>query len=185
MNLCVIVLTNDLKKDIKPPKYYPKVCYEVGGRSMLETVLERVVELKPSRIILMVSKHELFYINKLIKHSDYSKLISYSLFDEKKAISAAKPCYSNKNVLVVPGNAPLLTTKGMLKMISENRNIKINNSLFYLKKEYTEVIDNIEEYSTGDEELLSEKEITRVETKADYDRVNTFVEKKKKKFFKN
>ena len=184
MNLCVIVLTNDLKKDIKPPKYYPKVCYEVDGKTMIETVLERVVELKASRIILMVSKHELFYINKIIKHSDYSKLISYSLFDEKKAISASKRCYSGKNILVVPGNAPLLTTKGMLKMMSENRNIKINNSLFYLKKEYTDVIDNIGEYSIGDEELLSKKEIMIVESKADYDRVNEMV-KKKRKFFKN
>lgn len=186
MNLCIILLTNNLQNDIKPPKYIPKVCYKVGDKSMLEIILEKIVKLKPSKIILMVSKNEIFYINKLIKHAKYSKLISYCIFDrnDNRNISSAKPCYNGKNVLVIPANSPLLSTKGMFRIISENRNIKINNSLFYLKKEYISVIDNIREYSTGDEQLLSERETMIVESQADYDKVREIFEKKNKFFNK-
>lgn len=188
MNLCVIILTNTLNKDIEKPKVMPKVCYKIGGKSMLEICLDNVTRLNPNRIILMTSKYEILHINKLIKHATYSKLISFCIFNNEKnsniGVFLAKKCYENQNVLVVPGNAPLLSTKSMYKIISQKRNIKINDSLFFLKKENLDEIEGISNYSTGDEEFLSKKEILQVETRGQFNDMNVLFEKKSKKFRK-
>lgn len=185
MNLCVIVLTTDLNAVHKPPKFIPKVCYKVGEKTMIEICLENIALLNPSRIILMVSKYDIFYINKLIKHASYSKLISYCIFDNQNnerpyTISLAKNCYSGKNILVVPGNSPLLTSKIMYRMISENRNVKITNHLFYLEKECVSEIDYISDYNTGDEDFITAKEKIQIESVSQYEEIKLLFEKKSK-----
>ena len=170
MNLCVILLTVDLDKETKPPKILPKVCYKVGDKTMLEICIENVLRLSPNKIILMVSKHTIFYINKVLKHSDYSKLISFCIVDnelieDKRKISLAQKCYNGKNVLVVPANAPLLTSKSMYKLIRSNRNIKVNNNIFYLTKENLEQMDFINDLP--EENLLTKKEMLQVRTQSE------------------
>lgn len=171
MNLGVIVMTsffNDIYRII------PKVCYKIGDKSMLEIVLENVSKLNPKIIILMIEKNNIININKLIKHADYAKLISYCIFDNQKInnFSIAKKCYTDKNVLVVPGICPLLTTRSMYKMISLNRNVKINDYLFYLKKSDLEKIDDISEYFSNDENLLPEKETMKIENRKQLEKIN-------------
>lgn len=186
MDLCVIVLTSDIRKETKPPRIIPKVCFKIGEKSMIEMCLENVVRLNPFRIILMVSKHDILYINRAIKYANYHKLISYCVYDTNifdQKISNAKTCYEGKNILVIPGNSPLLNTKSMNKILSENRNLKINNSLFYLKKENSKIIDDIDHYSTKDENFLTANETIQVETRGQYEDILTLfknLEKKKK-----
>ena len=211
MDLCVIVLTSNMEKETKPPKIMPKVCFKIGEKTMLEICLENVIRLNPSRIILMVSKNEIIQINRVIKYATYQKLISYCIYDRERNISESKisetslqnklntsgskanlissqklsnsqTCYEGKNILVIPANSPLLTTKSMNKMISENRNVKINNSLFYLKKDSVHKIDTISEYSSKDEKFLSSNEILQVETRGQYeDVINIFKSNENKK----
>lgn len=184
MDLCVIVLTSDITQETKPPKVIPKVCFKIQEKTMIEICLENVIRLNPVRIILMVSKYDIIHINKIIKYASYSKLISYCIYDNVKhvgeqKISLTKHCYDGKNVLVIPGNSPLLTTKSMYKMVSENRNLKVNNFLFYLKKENIDKVDNITEYSTRDENFLNHLETLRVDTRGQYeDMINRFRKKK-------
>lgn len=184
MDLCVIILTSDITKETKPPKVMPKVCFKIQEKTMIEICLENVVRLNPIKIILMVSKHDIVYINKVIKYAPYSKLISYCIYDnvkyiEDQKISLTKHCYAGKNILVVPGNSPLLTSKSMYKMVSENRNLKVNNFLFYLKKENIDKIDNIIEYSTRDEGFLNDYETLRIETRSQYEDILSYFRKKK------
>jgi len=164
MNLCVVVLTSGLKDS---PRNLPKVCYKIGDKSMLEIVLENVIQLNPNIIILMVERNNITPINKLIKHANYSKLISYCIFDSNKEskISMAEKCYYGRNVLVVPGNGPSLSTKSMYKMISDSRNVKINDKLFYLKKDDVDKIDKIAEYSSEDEKMFPPTETLQIETR--------------------
>ena len=131
----------------------------------------------------MISKHEILHINKIIKNAPYSKLVSYCVFDNgelyEQKISLAKKCYTGKNVLVIPGNSPMLTTKSMNKILSENRNLKINNSLFYLKKDSLNIIDLISEH-TSDSKFLSDLELIQVETRRQYDDMVILFKNKKK-----
>lgn len=189
MDLCVIVLTTNIDKESKPPKVMPKVCFKIEEKSMIEICLENVFRLNPSKIILMISKHEILYINKIIKNAPYSKLVSYCVFDNgevyEQKISLAKKCYTGKNVLVIPGNSPMLTTKSMNKILSENRNLKVNNSLFYLKKDSLNNIDMIAEHNfsnknTNDSKFLTDVELIQVESRGQYDDMVILFKNKKK-----
>ena len=185
MNLCVIVLTSDLDKETRPPKILPKVCYKIGEKSMIEICLENIVRLNPDKIILMVSRHNIFFINKVLKHTDYSKLISFCITDntsndllKNRKISLAQNCYNGKNVLVVPGNAPLLTSRSMQRILSQKQNVKINNNIFYLKEEYLDKIDDISEMTSNN--LLTGKEILQIRTQTELEYVQNIFEEKRR-----
>ena len=183
MNLCAIILTTNLKDPNRSPKVLPKVCYKVGDKSILEICLEHVNRLNPSRIIIMVSKANIIFINKLLKHTAYSKLISYCITDNSKIennkISLAEKCYSGKNILVIPANAPLLTSRSLHRILSENRNLKINDNIFYLKKEHHHKVDIISQFP-DEKNILSIEEIRQIETSGDLDEIKSiFLEKKK------
>ena len=90
MSLCIIVTTNDLNKEIHPPKYQPKVCYSLGDKTILEVCLDHLVQLNPKRIILMVSKNEIQPINRVLKYLSYAKLISYCIFDQERLKDTSK-----------------------------------------------------------------------------------------------
>ena len=177
MNLCVIILTSGLEEEDKIPKFLPKVCYQVGEKSMLERCLDNVIQINPSKIILMVSKHHILFINKLVKHLWYGRKISYCIYQNPRKISSAKRCYARKNILVIPANAPLLTSKNMNQIISTKKNVKINNNIFYMKKEDINEIDKISEYMEDD--ILSKQETLQIETKSQLETVNMIFEKKR------
>lgn len=179
MNLCVVVLTSNLDEVDKVPKYIPKVCYQVGEKSMLEICLDNVIRLNPEKIILMVSKSHIMFINKVVKHLSYSKKISYCVYEEeKRRISSAEKCYQGRDVLVIPGNAPLLSTKSMHLILSEKKNVKINNAIFYIRKDDLNIMDTISEYQKDN--LLTELETTQVETTGQYKEVLEIFDRKVK-----
>jgi bifunctional N-acetylglucosamine-1-phosphate-uridyltransferase/glucosamine-1-phosphate-acetyltransferase GlmU-like protein len=188
MDLCVIILTSNLNTEVKPPKFLPKVCFAVGTKTMIEICLDNVIRLNPKKIIIMVSRHNILYINKIIKYSEYAKLISFCITDNsqliiERKISLAKECYHNQNVLVVPGNCPLLSYKHMFRLISENRNIKINDNLFYMKKDHLDKIDFISEYSS--ENILPIEKIKQVENQDDWEAMKIIFDEKNKKIKKS
>jgi bifunctional N-acetylglucosamine-1-phosphate-uridyltransferase/glucosamine-1-phosphate-acetyltransferase GlmU-like protein len=169
MDLCVIVLTNELNKTIQSPKYQPKVCYHLGNKSILEICLDQWIQLNPKRIILMVSKKEIQQINRIVKYLNYSKDLSYSIFDSgdnKHSLKCAKSCYEDYNVLVVPGNAPKLTSKSLFKYIKKSQSFKINNKIFFLNKLDIELIDTPEKLP---EIYIEEADTEMIETQRQYD----------------
>lgn len=184
-DLVVIILTFNLTEEVRPAKFLPKVCHKIEDKTMIEIAVENSLKLNPSKIILYVSKNNIQCINKTLKHQDYSKSIFFCIFDNElngpRKLSIGKRCFENKNILFIPGNSPLLSTKTMFRMISENKNIKIEDNLFYLKKDSLNLLDKITEKSDF---LISNLELKQVETKADLDEVIKIFEDKKKRFKK-
>jgi len=184
-DLTILILTFDLTQEIRPARYLPKVCHKIFDKTMIEIAIETCLRLNPTKIILYVSKNNIECINKTLKHTDYSKILSYCILDNelngKRRLSIGEICFHNKNVLVIPGNSPLLTTKTLFRMISENRDIKIHNSLFYLRKENFNKLDYIDEMPVTKDFLIPEVEIKRVELKGDLDYVIQITEERNKK----
>lgn len=186
-DLVVIILTFNLTEEIRPAKFLPKVCHKIDNKTMIEIVVENSLKLNPGKIMLYVSKNNIQCINKTLKHQDYSKLISFCIFDNElngvRKLSIGKCCFKDKNILVIPGNAPLLSTKTMFRMISENQNVKIQDNLFYLKKDSLELLDLLGEIQKS-EFLISNLELKQVETKGDLDEITKVFESRKNKFKK-
>ena len=184
MNLCVIVLTSNVYDEDRPPRHMPKVCYHISGKSMLERCLENVLRLNPKRIILMVSKNHILYINKLLKHVSYSKKVSYCVYGKERKISSAQNCYSGMDLLVVPGNSPLLSIQTMIKLVFNKKSCKITDNIFYLnqddlKEKSVDKIDDLPFYE-GLETDIDEDELFQIETKGDLDRADKLFLKKQK-----
>ena len=186
-DLFIIILTFNLDENLLPPRFLPKVCHKVDGKSMIETCIENCLKLNPKKIMLYVSKNNIQFINKLIKHSNYTKVISYYIFDNemngKRKLSIGLKCFKDKNILVVPANAPLLSTKTLFRMISENRNVKIKDNLFFLQNNSLHKIDLMNEHPITDFQV-PEIEIKQIETKGDLDFVEEHILERKKKMKK-
>ena len=186
-DLVVIILTFNLTEEVRPARFLPKVCHKIEDKTMIEIAVENCLKLNPAKIILYVSKNNIQCINKTLKHQDYSKTISFCIFDNElngpRKLSIGKTCFEDKNVLFIPGNTPLLSTKTMFRMISENKNIKIADNLFYLKKESLNLLDSITDVPKSDF-LISNVELKNVETKGDLDEVTKVFENKKSRFKK-
>lgn len=184
-DLTILILTFDLTQEIRPARYLPKVCHKIFDKTMIEIAINTCLRLNPTKIILYVSKNNIECINKTLKHMDYSKLISYCILDNdlngKRRLSIGEHCFNGKNILTVPGNSPLLTTKTLFRMISENRDIKLHDSLFYLKKENSDKLDKINEMPVTKDFLIPENETKRVEFKSDLDFVVQIIEERNKK----
>ena len=163
-DLTIMILTFELdgkKKENKVEKYMPKVCGKFGDKTMIEIAIENSLRLNPDKIILYVYKNNIEYINRILKRKPYSKLLSYCMLNCLDKIKY-------KNLLVIPGNAPLLTVRTLHRIIGQNRDIKINNSLFYLKDGQ---LNNILDMSVTREFLISQTEINKIENQKDLENI--------------
>ncbi len=179
-NLIVLIMTFKLNKEIISSRYLPKVCHRIGDKTMIEIAIENALKLNPKMIILYVSKNNIVCLNKLLKHTNYSKMISFCILDNEKngpqRLSLACKCYKDKNVLIMPGNAPLLSWKTLYRIVSNNVDIKILDNLFYLKKENLNIIDimpNLPNVNFN----IPEKELMLVETRAELEEAEKLFEK--------
>lgn len=183
-DLVVIILTYGLEENIHTVKFTPKVCHNVEEKTMIEMAIENALKLVPNKIYLYVSKYNIQCINKVIKHADYSKMISYSLINnERRSLKNAYRCFNGKNVLVMPANSPLLSTKTLYRMVSENRDVKVKDNLFYLRNVSLDYLDNIKKMEKT-EFMVPEIELKEVELKEDLDFVKNYMEEKSKKMKK-
>lgn len=175
-NLAVAILTADLgvKKDGR--KYLPKVCHKIkhgkGEITMLEKVIDTVLKLDPKIILLICTKENVTSINKLIREKSYVKKISIHMDNFGMGAVISKNCYNGKNLMVVPGYSPLLTTKTLFRFLHLGSSIKITDNLFYLKQEDLEIIEDIPYMMMSNLEFISELEIIEVHTHGDLDKVN-------------
>jgi len=186
-DLVIIILTFNIDEIVKPARFLPKVCHKIEDKTMIEMTVENCLKLNPIKIILYVSKNNIQCINKVLKHANYSKVISFCIFDNelngKRRMSIGQKCFSNKNVLVIPGNAPHLSSKTLFRMTSNNTNVKIRNNLFYLKNDSLHLLNDIENVPNTDFHIL-EKELKQVETKGDLDEAEIEVKERNKRLKK-
>jgi bifunctional N-acetylglucosamine-1-phosphate-uridyltransferase/glucosamine-1-phosphate-acetyltransferase GlmU-like protein len=181
-NLTILIMTFKLNQEIKSSKYLPKVCHKIGDKTMIEIVLETALKINPKNIILYVSKNNVQCINKVLKHTYYAKYISYCILDNElngeQKLSLAHNCYESENVLVIPGNAPLLNSRTLYRIIAENKDIKILDNLFYLKKENLNIIDIMPNLPNVGFDI-PKQELRLVETKSDLEDIQKLFEDKK------
>ena len=170
MNLCVMILTSNVFELDIPPKIMPKVCFSINGKSMIEICIENALKLNPKKIILAVMRSHIIPINRLLKYKNYSKLISYHLVEEDRNLSSV--CCKGKDVLVIPGNAPLFSTDDMFKIISSRRNLKISNNLFFIKRDSLHLLNN-----TSDLDVEDLVEVQEVETRQDLEEISKLIKK--------
>ena len=161
MNVNILILTFELEnietEKKKVEKYMPRVCQKFGDKTMIEIAIETCLKMNPDRIILYVYKNNIEHINKIIKRKPYHKIISYCMLNYLDKLKY-------KNLLVIPGNAPLLTVRTLNRIIGQGRDIKINNSLFYLKEGN---IKDILDMSVTKEFLIFQTEINKIENEND------------------
>lgn len=182
-NLVIAILTDPIPLKPLKKRYLPKVCHKVGELTMLERVINTVLKLEPYRIILIVNQYNIKYINRIIKDKPYQIIISLHMDNQFRGVSVSKRCYQNKNLLVVPGTSPLITSKTLFKMIDSPKPLtRLTNNLWYIHKKYLEYIDRFDDLhknKIGSFEV-SEQEIMEVNTYQDLKDVNDIVSKRNK-----
>jgi len=182
-DLVIAILTDPIPLKTMKNKYLPKVCHKVGELTMLERVIDTVLRLDPYRIILIVNKYNINYINSIIKNKPYQVIISLYIDNKFRGVSISKKCYQNKNLLVVPGTSPLITSKTLFKMIDSPKPLtKLTNHLWYIHKKYLDYIDRFDDLhknKIGSFEV-SKKEIMEVNTYNDLINVKDIISKRTK-----
>lgn len=180
-NLTVLIMTFKLNQEVKSSKYLPKVCHKIGDKTMIEIAIETALKLNPKLIILYVSKNNIQCINKVLKHTYYAKNLSYCILDNQlngvQKLSLAHNCYEGGNILVIPGNAPLLNSRTLYRIVSENKDVKILDNLFYLKKENLNIIDIMPNLPNVNLNIALD-ELKLVETKSDLEDIEKIFDKK-------
>lgn len=166
MKLTVLILTLDLHKNKERveyksyvKKYMPRVCAKIGDKTMIEVAIENVLKLNPASIVIYVYKNNIEFINNVLKRKHYSKILTYMFHENLK--------FEGCNLLVIPGNYPLLSVKSLERLVSQNKNIKINNNLFYLKNDSLHMFDTITESPKSKDFVISASELKKVEKQAD------------------
>ena len=164
MKLSILILTFDLhkKKQTKSHnnRYLPRVCAKIGDKSLIEMAVDNALRLNAANIIIYVYKNNIEYINNVLKRKPYSKLLTY-MFSENLKFE------ENCNLLVIPGNYPLLTVKTLLRMIAYNKNLKIDNNLFFLKSDSLHLFEKINEMPVTNYFIVSGTELKKVEKEKD------------------
>ena len=168
----VLILTFDLhkkknnekrdeKRDEKSNgKYMPRVCAKIGDKCLIEMAVENALRLNPISIIIYVYKNNIEYINNVLKRKPYSKLLTY-MFSENLKFE------QDHNLLVIPGNYPFLTVKTLLRMAGYNKNVKIDNNLFFLKSDSLHLFEKVNEMSINKDFIVSASELKKIEKEKD------------------
>jgi hypothetical protein len=164
MKLSILILTFDLHKkklNVKNNtiKYMPRVCAKIGDKCLIEIAVENALRLDPDNIIIYIYKNNIEYINNVLKKKPYSKLLTY-MFSETLKFE------ENNNVLVIPGNYPFLSVKTLLRLIG-NRNIKIDNNLFFLKSDSLHLFEKVNEMHVTKDFIISSNELKKIEKEKD------------------
>ena len=99
----------------------PKVCHKVGNKTMIERVVEVANSLKPSVVVVVVSKDNISTIsNNLKKHKNVRFKIQYEQKGTGHAVKESLKCIENNNLLVLLGDVPLITTHTLKKIVYTN-----------------------------------------------------------------
>jgi len=102
----------------------PKVCHKVGNKTMIERVVEVANSLKPSVIVVVVSKDNISTITNSLNNLKNNKNVRFKIQYEQKgtghAVKEALKCIENNHLLVLLGDVPLITTHTLKKIVYTN-----------------------------------------------------------------
>lgn len=144
----------------------PKVLHEIGGRTLIEHLLESIEPLELSRVIAVVG-----YKEKLVKDSLSGREVDFALQEEQRgtahALQQAKGKIESDSFLVVPGDLPLVkpsSLKEFVKFGAKNKDQII--SLLTVRREDPGGYGRIKRDEAGNvKEIVEEKDATEEEKK--------------------
>lgn len=99
----------------------PKVLFELHGKPMLEYVINRAIDIKSHKIIIVVGFHREQVISFVRATFAHAQNIEFAVQEEQlgtgHAVSQAKEALRNfhGNVVILSGDVPLLTTETLQK----------------------------------------------------------------------
>ena len=127
MNTIVIIMAGGLGKRMNSD--LPKVLHIINNKPMLTHVIEQSIKLNPYKIFVVVGKNK----NKIEETiGDLKNKVQFIIQPVPLGTGHAIYCcrnellkYPNKNVLILSGDVPLLTSTTMQSMLNKFKDVKI------------------------------------------------------------
>lgn len=162
----VIIMAGGLGKRMQST--LPKVLHEIFDKPMLVHVVERALEIKPTKIYVVVGKYlpviaETLTNYDLIKHVDF--IYQRAALGTGHAIQCCRDQLNNDaNVLILSGDVPLIKTDTLKMMMNELKYARIMTTMLKDPHGYGRVIETdgvfekiVEEKDCNDEERKCQK----------------------------
>lgn len=190
MDLIIVILAAG--KGTRMGNSLPKVCHLLNGKSMLQHIIETSLKLNPYKIIVVVSPSNMNYIQEIVNGVSLDEnliktSIQYEQLGTGHAVLSAKDEFiftdtddTNKNILVLYGDVPLIRSETLDKMIKYSKEQEILHNIDFcgiiltmnvnnkdnrygriILSENNIIIDKIVEYNDANDE---EKEVTLCNT---------------------
>lgn len=143
----------------------PKVLHEIGGRSLIEHLLESIDPLELSRVIVVVG-----YKGRLVRNSLAGRDIDFAVQEDQRgtahALQRAKDKIESDAFLVAPGDLPLVKTSSLETFIEFANNKKADLALLTVKRDDPTGYGRIVRSETGGiEEIIEEQDADEEEKK--------------------
>jgi bifunctional UDP-N-acetylglucosamine pyrophosphorylase/glucosamine-1-phosphate N-acetyltransferase len=104
----------------------PKVCHEVGGKTMIEHVVNTAKELNPKEIVVVVSKDNIKPIRHVLDGTGVRLQIQQEQLGTGHAARCAVPCCSeNSDMLILLGDVPLIKPSTLKSVVSTDHDAVI------------------------------------------------------------
>ena len=162
----VIIMAGGLGKRMRST--LPKVLHEILDKPMLVHVVERALELKPVKILIVVGKY-LPVISETLKTYNILKYVDFINQPEALGTGHAIQCCreqlnNNADVLILSGDVPLIKTDSLHTMINDLSCARIMTTMLEDPHGYGRIIENngvfekiVEEKDCSDEERKCQK----------------------------
>jgi len=121
MDLHVIVLAAG--KGTRMKSAHPKVLHRVGGRPMIEHVLDRARELGAATKVLVIGHLAAELERALMSHPDLTFVVQEPQLGTAHALLAAEPALKSRtgNIVLLSGDVPLLSRRTLTRLIDAHR----------------------------------------------------------------
>lgn len=136
--LTIVIVATD-KKNNDNDMYVPRICQLLNNKPIIQHIINTTLKLKPYKILIITSPHNIDCINKTISLNNPSKITSkISLTVQKNNVISSllnvEKCIKNHNILIVPGDRPLIRAKTLRKFVKSE--LDYASGIYKLKYEY-------------------------------------------------
>ena len=121
MNLHVVVLAGG--KGTRMKSAHPKVLHRVGGRPMIEHVLDRARELGATTTVVVVGHQANELKQALVTHRDLTFVVQEPQLGTAHALLTAEPALASKSgtLVLLSGDVPLLAAETLKTLVDTHR----------------------------------------------------------------
>lgn len=165
----IVILAGGLGKRMKSD--IPKVLHEVGGIPMLVRVITQAKKLNPKSILIVVGKYKIIIKETLSKYFDVNEFVFINQEPALGTGHALQCCVEylkneneNSEVLILSGDAPLITSETMKNMYENDGKIDVRIMTTILEEPCGNgriIKDNNNEF----ERIVEEKDCNDIERK--------------------